>query len=84
MPIGVAQSEWLETYVLVITSYQRQDLVIIAGINLIERPQARGEPLKDLTAAVPDGAQRAAELFPRRMAFPGSCLLTPRTSTSPA
>jgi PAS domain S-box-containing protein len=52
--------------------------VIIGGINLIERRQARSEPFKDLIAAVLDGGQRAAALTHRLMAFSRQLPLDPQ------
>jgi PAS domain S-box-containing protein len=53
--------------------------VIMGGINLIERRQARNEPFADLIEAVDDGARRAAELVHRLLAFSRQLPLNPQT-----
>lgn len=51
--------------------------VIIGGLNLIERRQPAGAATADLMAAVQEGAQRAAELVRRLMAFSRQLPLKP-------
>jgi hypothetical protein len=52
--------------------------VVIGALNLIERRQSKGEPFGEMIAAAHDGAQRAAELTNRLLAFSRQLPLNPQ------
>ncbi len=53
--------------------------VVIGALNLVERRRSKGQPFDDLITAAHEGAQRAADLTHRLLAFSRQLPLNPQT-----